>query len=861
MRLLCILSLLVFQLFALSVGFNYSKNPPVEIFNLYDWVVIDPNANVDLKYIKSFNRAKIFAYVSIIENRNLNKNWKIGENKTWNNSIYDIRNPAYRQYLLNKLKKLQNYDGFMFDTLDSYKLALKKSEYKSYEKALASFIREVHRMFPNKKIILNRGFEILDMVHDSIDAVLAENLFFLNYKPQKQEDFEQLNRELQKVKSYGLIPIVIEYSKDPLNELDLARKIKEMGYVPFITNKSVTSVGLGDFLLIKRNVLLIYNPSKNENTPPDDSEAHRLFALPIQFWGYKTKTVRLKDIYNLKNINELYSGIVVVLSGNIPDKQKFITWIKQRIKEGIKVVFYQQTILDEDFANALNLNYKPSSDIDFKLTKIEKNYQFEIKPQIIDFTPDYIISPSSNITPKIVFTNKHGEKFVTTAITPWGGYCVNPLVIINNTLYLFSINNFNFLKEALRLKDLPLPDTTTLNGKRIAISHIDGDGFMEMNHQLHKFASEVLYEKLFSKTTFPFSVSVIIAEISPQGLYPQYSKKLIQIARKIYRLKNVEAASHSYTHPFTWKKANPPRLPVKNYHFSLEKEIIGSVEYINRHLLPKNKKTKLMFWTGDCEPPAKALKIAYDYGLLNINGGDTGITNEKPFFMYIMPIGIEKNGYFQVYAPITNENIYTDLWKNKAGYIKAIQTFQLTNYPYRLKPIDIYFHHYSGSTPQSLNALLNVYHWVLKQDIIPLFTSTWTKMAVGFEYSVIAKSITDNQFYILNKGNLKTLKIKGNKIIDMKKSKNVIGFRKINGFTYIFLNSKGKYRIVFGNSPNQSYLISSNGRVKNYKTLKNGYQYILSSHLPIKIEMYKTSNCKTYVRKYRYSAKIKVVCE
>lgn len=58
-----------------------------------------------------------------------------------------------------------------------------------------------------------------------------------------------------------------------------------------------------------------------------------------------------------------------------------------------------------------------------------------------------------------------------------------------------------------------------------------------------------------------------------------------------------------------------------------------------------------------------------------MNGGDTSITDNVPTLTEVGPLGITKNGFLQVYAPITNENIYTSLWKGPFyGYQRVLQT-------------------------------------------------------------------------------------------------------------------------------------------------------------------------------------------
>jgi hypothetical protein len=91
---------------------------------------------------------------------------------------------------------------------------------------------------------------------------------------------------------------------------------------------------------------------------------------------------------------------------------------------------------------------------------------------------------------------------------------------------------------------------------------------------------------------------------------------------------------------------------------------------------------RILLWSGDTAPGADALKIAEDAGLLNMNGGDTSITRSNPSLTAVGAHGIQKNGFLQVYAPITNENIYTNLWRGPYyGFERVIESFEMTESP------------------------------------------------------------------------------------------------------------------------------------------------------------------------------------
>ena len=196
---------------------------------------------------------------------------------------------------------------------------------------------------------------------------------------------------------------------------------------------------------------------------------------------------------------------------------------------------------------------------------------------------------------------------------------------------------------------------------------MDGDGFAsKAEFPGSPYAAEILRDRILKKYPLPVTISVIQGEISANGLYPALSPKLEKIARDIFALPQIEIASHSFSHPFAWKKIeggateSGNNLSIPNYRFDLNAEIQGSIAYINSQLAPPGKKVKVFLWTGDCNPGGEAVERTQQSGVLNMNGGDTIITRRLPSLTQVAPLGITKNNFFQVYAPNQNENVYTN---------------------------------------------------------------------------------------------------------------------------------------------------------------------------------------------------------
>jgi hypothetical protein len=173
----------------------------------------------------------------------------------------------------------------------------------------------------------------------------------------------------------------------------------------------------------------------------------------------------------------------------------------------------------------------------------------------------------------------------------------------------------------------------------------------------------------------------------------------------------------------------------------------------------------------------------------------------------------------------------------------VIETFEMTDKPRRLKPINIYYHLYSGSRVASLNALDEVYSWAIKQKTSKLYASQYIKKARGFYATSIAK--IDGGYEIRNSGYLRTVRFDKRVDVDIKSSKGVAGFVYENGRTYITLDRSIEHKIKFSqNSTTSPYLIDSNGWVERVSHRDKSYSFELKSNISIDANFYMPSSCK-----------------
>ena len=839
---------------------------------IHDYIIVQPSQINTYAHGFDVYKEKMYAYVSIgeidrdiPEYADVKKEWIVAKNRAWSSDVLDLTNPEYIEFLFEKMiepQRQRGFENFFFDTLDSYQLHAKTPQDRKYsEIALVDIIKEFHSRYPDSKLIINRGFEIIDQVHQDIEAVLFESYYAglggdeLGYKYNSDADREWLDGHIATIQKYKLPVIAVDYLKNPHSQeaKGLIKKLQAKNLIPYIATKELMHYGLSSKEPIKREILTLIDERSVDRII---LSAHLYGALPLEYSGYiqSLLNVNKEKLPTMQNMQQ-YAGVIIWLRHSYSNPNQLLKWILDLQKLNIKVLFAGDFFIqDNELLKKLGIDIKGSNPTQkYRVSYQDKMMAYEAQPSTSNISQLYILKEGKAL---FSITDDKGKVSTLAAITPWGGFALDGAFMIellgDN---LWTINPFTFFTQTLRLSAIPVPDTTTKNGKRILFTHIDGDGFMnraEWNTKL--FSAETIYKEILSKYKIPHSVSVVGGEIDSEGLYPKLAPKLQEITRAIYKLPNVEGATHTFSHPFYWGKINNGdidekyRLKIPNYHFSLLTEFKGSLDTINYLYLPKGKKkAKTIFWSGDCSPTEPVLANTYKNDFLNINGGDTYISNTNPWLSYVAPIGLQRGDYYQIYTGAQNENVYTNEWHGPFwGFKKSVQTFKLTDSPKRLKPIDIYYHLYSGSKRASLNALKYVFDWVLKQNVFPLYTSEYIPIAM--DYYTLSMAQEKNAYLVSGTQNLKTLRLeRSKKSCNIKESQNILGTNSFEQHQYIHLGAKKSAVVTLSDSNKNKdtpYIISTNAEVQTDGFFNKKLSLKLKSSVALKLTLYLPKNCK-----------------
>ncbi|WP_105254437.1 endo alpha-1,4 polygalactosaminidase [Pseudoalteromonas sp. T1lg75] len=843
-----------------SIAFYYGDIDSTRELLSYERVVVSPEqlSSAQLQQLKSA-KTQVFAYLSLGEaSEQLAPRFSsavLGYNDLWQASIMDSSAEPWRQYLLTQAQQLRSagYDGFFLDTLDSYQLVLDKAQFGAQQNALISLIGELQTQGP---VLLNRGFELYQGLAQPPLAVVAESLFHSydyqgkRYRKQSKEDAQWLTGQLQQVQASQIEAIVIDYlPADDAQRLKAAQQIAALGFTPYISDPMLYQFGVSTRYPVRRRVLGLYDSSVNVKK---QSECHRFLATLIEYQGYVPQCIDIQGTALPKLDWNRYAAAVFWLP-QVSYQQSSTRDALLQSLDTLPTVLVGE--LPEQTSLLARLGVKQQGNYRGVLQLDAAALKYPLPKAQGEQYPRYRWLDEQQ-TSQLSLIDEQGQQGIAVASSDWGGLWLEPLTVqeLPGERMRWPLDPFEHLLPLLRLAPIPSADITSESGQRIVTAHIDGDGFPSRAWLPGKpFAGASIYNNILRRSKLPHTVSVIEAEVAKTGLYPELTPELEAIARDIFALDNVEIASHTFSHPFFWdprieakEKLYGDALAVPGYVLDYDREIFTSVRYINEHLAPKDKRVEVYLWSGAANPTADIIAKVAQLGLYNVNGGNTYVLTDNYSIAQVTPHLNWYKDAVQVYAPVMNENLYTELWtENFSGFGRAIETFELLGEPRRLKPVSVYYHMYSGVYPASLSALEKIYDWVDKHPLTPLYLSEYAHRARALYETGLAKSINDEAWYITSTG-VKSMRIdkaqspSGN-------SQGVAGVNAGPDGNYVTLSAvRARLELDAADTPfsGNLYLQGANGVLEHWQQQGGNIDISFMSHQPLQARFAQARGCR-----------------
>jgi polysaccharide biosynthesis protein PelA len=674
-------------------------------------------------------------------------------------------------------------------------------------------------------------------------------------------------------KETGVPVVSVEYcgATDRVCARETAARVIALGVTPYVTDAARDVVGIGRIEVMPRKILVVQDRDLNETL--DLSAGVRDLATPLNYLGYDVEYADFGAPLPSDITPDRYAGVVAWIQRDaVPDSQAWQRWITARIANHVPVAFLGQFGFDPANGPAgAALDLKSVSGTwtnPVSVVSRDPMIGFESNPKADprDLTGVAVGEKSRSL----LRLSANGQLLDEVALTPWGGYALAPYTVV--TLdgidqERWAIQPIDFMSAALHLSPLLAPSVTTENGRRLFMTHVDGDGFASRaEFPGADYSGEALYQQIFTRYQVPMTLSVIEGEVGPTGLYPKISPRLEEIARKMFALPYVAIGTHTYSHPFQWNDVDGKTgakidkgggdaafsLNIPGYTFNIDREIGGSIDYIDARLAPKGKKVVVLQWSGDCQPPGIVVRKVYEAGVYNFNGGDTVITKSANTWTNIAPIGVDKGANaYQVYAPNQDENIYTNDWQGPFyGFARVLETFDLTDHPRRFKPIDLYYHMYSGTKVASLHALDQIFTAVLKQPVLPVQVTDYIEKVLDWRSFAVARTVgagAGESWLVRGDGKVRELHWAGTNAPRLDTGSGVTGYSAGPDGTYIHI-ADGSARFSWSTgTATLPYIAEANGFVRDFRRTAHGLAFDFGGYYQPFVKLANAGACRVKV--------------
>ncbi len=227
----------------------YSKVKPTEAKD-FDLLILDPD-HYTKEELSEFKKLGIIliAYLNLAEfeayrGYTLPDSLLLGENPIWENHFYiDVTSEVWRNLIFGEMiPKIisKEFDGFFLDMIDIVQI------FPHFKEKIIGMVKLIKSQNPDKLVIANNGWVLIDTLKNFVDAFLVEGLF-TRYDFKKGKYYVRFEKEyLDKVEILKKISKKI-FTLDFLPENDKRRNyIKRLslhyGFVPYISTIELNKI-------------------------------------------------------------------------------------------------------------------------------------------------------------------------------------------------------------------------------------------------------------------------------------------------------------------------------------------------------------------------------------------------------------------------------------------------------------------------------------------------------------------------------------------------------------------------------------------------------------------------------------------
>ncbi len=604
--------------------------------------------------------------------------------------------------------------------------------------------------------------------------------------------------------------------------------------------------------LIKRRVLALFSGAAE--TSAETTRLHERIEIAFNYHGlileYRDISEGLPDDEEM----EAFAGVVSWFHWpTYSGASEYLAWLGRQVDGGRKLVFLggigalleQKTAAPvplrqlNRFLNKIGMEHDGffrSGGPDISITQLDsKLMQFERKlgRELGYFEGIRSIDPANQVLLSLeLATPGASPRRGDVAVLSQAALYVSPTYTdFQDTLTRrrqLRIDAFELLGSLFGAEQLPVPDPSTINGRRTAMIHLDGDGARNATvMEGYKDCLDVLLERFFKTYAVEQTVSFISVEVDPER---PGTESLRERAKQLYEFPWIEPASHSYSHPFDWQdtetsaeRAERHKYEYGDIPFRRDREIRQATELI-LDLAPSRDIPKVLLWSGACNPSESQLQFTTSVGVINMNGGDGRFDGEYPSVTALSPWIRSVGEQRQYLTPQANEyylsaNDSLPLW----SFIRLAESWDRSESPRRLKPMGLYYHHYIVRDQGGTTILEKLYEKLLGSTPAIVPASEFIAQLQGFDSLRMTRK-EDGRIAIEDAGRCLTLRLPLEMgVPDLSRSEGIAGYLLEKDHHYVHLIPGDKQLLALGTGPGSPdvFLESANLRMEDWRREAN----------------------------------------
>lgn len=724
-----------------------------------------------------------------------------GAGAGWDDLLVDVLHPQWISWVLKHQAQAaanRGFSGFLLDGASTLAQLdrLRPESALQHRKAFVSLVFALRREFPDKPFVLRGGFDFLPFLSGKLEGVLAENLL-------AAPDAECTIRRAQ---SRGLKIFAVEFGRlgDVAGHRAAADRLLKIGCLPFITTPDLDGLALGPLQAQPRHVVVLHGWDSGKQSRPLQSAAEtwtaRTLAPALNWLDLAPRYIAVPDwLSSPEAAARLFhprpAAIIIDPELALPPASQAAAaeWLVQARQNQIPILLAGQPFTEPSAWSALastlgltGTGQPTPAACRSSLSRFEASWFNSGRVPPTHALRCFDLQSPETATRVLNYRMSHpadaaARSFDACFLADWGGAWFDSALRA-------PIDTFRFLEAALRRDSAgPVPDTTTLAGRQVYLSTVQGRGFCETSWKSgDTFCGEVLHNELRRFPSLPATVAVSESDIRGWSATsnPAEAMRYEAVARAIFSLAHIEPAANSYSRPASWSadsfQAGPLRPVIPDQRSGIEREITGSLYYVKRRLVPPGKSLQFFLWPEGAEPSQAALDHLAKTGASHFPGSWRAGWNVSP---------VADLPELAPEPPIL-----------QPGTARAIASawFQIHARPdsRRLAPVHLAYSFSDLKKTATVEALREIWSWCASQPLLPMTASTYaafTRDAADIEIY----PGKENHWRVVSSGRPATLRLPASRgVPDLARCLGVQGFTTHGDQLYLHIGGLNVCEII-----------------------------------------------------------------